>query len=463
MHRLAWLALYRSFTRHKLFTAVNVGGLALGVAVFLILALFVRYETTFDHALPGWDKTWLVQRTMQFAGAPEVNIPSRREMLALLKADDPQLVGTRLLSTQAAVRLGNGSVAEQLGQVDPNYFRLFPLPIVAGDPTATLRTPDGAVITESIARTYLAGGPAIGRTLSLALNGKPRLVRVGAVIRDLPTSLTQRNAIFIALAPDADLFGLNSKGLVTFLRLDTTAAVSAAGSRVAGFDRRHPDPDFKGPPDKLRMTEKLVPLASLHLDEPRERMVVAALGLVGLLALLVAIGNYVNLATARSSTRAREVAMRKVLGASRTALIGQFLGEAIATAAIAVLLGLALAEVAAAGQRCGGHRSRAALYGRGIDPPADDRSGRRGRAAGGAVSRDPVVALPARCGTRRIGRDRRWPDRTAAARDAGNPPVRRRGRAHDRHGRTARPGAAPPVRRPRLPPRWSRDGTVVRG
>ncbi|WP_084581474.1 ABC transporter permease [Sphingomonas azotifigens] len=346
MHRLAWLALYRSFTRHKLFTLVNIGGLALGVAVFLILALFVRTETTFDHALPGWDRTWIVQRSMQFSGAPEVNIPTRREMLPLLQADNPGLQGARLAANEAAVRIGNGSAAEPIGFVDPNYFTFFPLPVVAGDPAATLRSPDGAVITESVARTYLPGSGAIGRTLTFAVDGKPRLVRVGAVIRDLPKSITQRQTIFVRLMPDTPMFGRKGKGLVTFLRFDDEAAAARFLPQITSFNRRHPDPDFTGPADKLRLRHRLLPLASMHLREEQDRAVVAALGLVGLLVLLVAIGNYVNLATARAGLRAREVALRKVLGASRPMLVAQFLTEAIATTALAGLLGLALAELA---------------------------------------------------------------------------------------------------------------------
>ncbi len=346
MHRLAWLALYRSFTRHKLFTLVNVGGLALGVAVFLILALFVRYETTFDHAVPGWDRTWIVQRSMQFSGAPEVTIPTRREMLAMLQADNPGLQGTRLAANEAAVRIGNGSAAEPIGFVDPNYFTFFPLPVVEGDPAATLRTPDGAVITESVARTYLPGGGTLGRTLTLAIDGTPRLVRVGAVIRDLRLSITQRQAIFVRLTPDSPIFGRKGKGLTTFLRFDDAAAAARFLPQITDFNRRHPDPDFTGPPDKLRLRHELLPLASMHLREGQDRAVVTALGLVGLLVLLVAIGNYVNLATARAGLRAREVALRKVLGAGRPALIGQFLAEATATTALAAVLGLALAEMA---------------------------------------------------------------------------------------------------------------------
>ncbi|OAN57630.1 ABC transporter permease [Sphingomonas sp. TDK1] len=343
MHRLAWLALYRSFTRHKLFTLVNIGGLALGVAVFLILALFVRAETTFDHGVPGWDRTWVVRRTLQFPGANEVNIPSRREMLAQLQADHAGLTGTRLQLDDAALQLGNGSTSVKLGQVDANYFALFPFPVVAGDPGATLRTPDGVVITERIAQNHLPGGAPIGRMLKLTVDGEQRQFRVGAVVR-LPKAMSLAGDLFLRLSPNASPFG-KGMGLQTLLRLDPADA-PVATRLVERFDQRHPDPSLTGVASRFLLTNRLVPLGSLHLQSPRDRIVVATLGLVGLLALLVAIGNYVNLATARAGLRAREVAMRKTLGATRGALIGQFLAESLATTAIAALLGLALVEIA---------------------------------------------------------------------------------------------------------------------
>ncbi len=347
MNRFALTSLYRSLTRHKLYAALNIAGLAPGIAVFLVLFLFVRFETSFDRVLPGSDKIWIVDRTMQFGGAPPVDIPSRVEMLPLLQADYPETEGARLAAGDVAVRSGRQAVEERLAMVDPAYFDLFPLPAVAGSPMRTLARPDGAVITERIAEQYLRPGDAIGQTLAVIIGDEQRLLRVGAVIRDLPAAMTHRNDIFIRLQPD-NMPGLGQGfgGTVTFLRFPDERAAEARIASLPAFNERHPDPNFVGPSDQIEITERVIPLPSLHLEEPRDRLVVATLGIVGLIALVLAIVNYVNLSTARADLRAREVALRKVVGAPRGALIRQFLGESQAAAGVAGLLGLARAELA---------------------------------------------------------------------------------------------------------------------
>lgn len=344
MNSLALASLYRSVTRHKLYAALNIGGLAVGIAVFLILYLFVRFETEFDRTLPGSDRVWVVQRTLQFGAAPPVSIPSRFEMLPLLQSDFPEIEGTRMQTGTGAVRSGRIAVEEQVALVDANYFDLFPLAAVSGDPGTALERPDGAVVTERFAERHLRPGDPIGQTIEVTLEESTRLVRVAAVIRDLPPQMTYRSDIFLPLpaqAVDLPFFG----GPTTFFAFPDEAAARALIAALPAFEKRHPDPNFAGPSDLLKVEQEVVPLPSLHLQEPRDRMVVAALGIVGIVTLLLAMVNYVNLATARADIRAREVAMRKVLGAPRGSLIRQFLGESLLASALAGLIGLALVEL----------------------------------------------------------------------------------------------------------------------
>ncbi|WP_174279922.1 ABC transporter permease [Sphingomonas bacterium] len=342
-------SLYRSLTRHRLFALLNIGGLALGIATFIVLFLFVRFETGFDRVLPDQDKLWVVEERYVMPGyPPDTNPQTMGNELNILRADYPQLVGTRYVQMTATVRQGAQATAEVLATVGPNYLSLMRFPAIEGDPTATLADPNGLVVTQKTARKYFGSQPAIGQTLRISIDGVDYTYRVGAVLRDMPDNVTFKDDMFAQLVPARfgnewwDHWG--STSLTTLLRFPDAGAARAFEAQLPGFLDRHAYSS-----NNIKKGEyflSLRPLTGMHLYTPGDRAVVATLGIVGLLTLLIAIVNYVNLATARAGLRAREVAMRKVLGGTRFALVGQFLGEALATVALAALIGLALAEIA---------------------------------------------------------------------------------------------------------------------
>ncbi|WP_242186070.1 ABC transporter permease [Sphingomonas sp. CARO-RG-8B-R24-01] len=342
-------SLYRSLAHHRLFAALNIGGLALGIATFLVLYLFVQFETGFDRVLPGQDKLWVMEERYVMPGyPPDTNPNTMGGELDQLRADFPQLAGTRYMPTGATVRQGAQATAEELGTVDPNFFELMRFPAAEGDPTRTLADPNGLVITQRAAQKYFGSQPAIGQTLQLAVNGAVYPYRVGAVLRDMPESVTFKDELFVPLVRTR--FGTElwehwgSSALTTFLRFSDAAAARAFEAQLPAFLDRHAYAD--GNIKKGEYFQSLRPLTAMHLYSAGDRAIVTTLGVVGLLTLLIAIVNYVNLATARAGLRAREVAMRKVLGGTRRSLIRQFLLEALATVALAALIGLALAEIA---------------------------------------------------------------------------------------------------------------------
>ena len=348
----ALTTLYRSLTRHRLFAALNIGGLALGIAVFLVLFLFVRFEEGFDRVLPGSDRLWVVEERYTLPGLPtDPNPYTMGGELDQLRADFPDLEGTRFNRYSAIVRLGAEATTEDFGLVDANFFDLFRFPVAAGDPTATLADPDGLVITQKAATKYFGAQSPIGRGLTLVVDGKTYPYRVGAVLKDMPDNVTYKSELFARLVRDrfaGDNFDhWGSTSLFTVLRFPDAAAAKAFEARLPAFlERRAGTEDNFGSPVAKTFSQSLRPLSGIHLYTPAERAIVTTLGVVGLLTLLIAVVNYVNLATARASLRAREVALRKVLGGTRRALIGQFMGEAVATVALAALIGLALAELA---------------------------------------------------------------------------------------------------------------------
>lgn len=344
----ALTSFYRSLTRHKLFAALNIGGLALGIAVFLVLTLFVRFETGFDRWIPGADQLYIVQEHYHMPGYPETPNPNTMgNELLQLRADYPQLQGTRIAQMDAIVRQGASNTREAMAAVDPNFFKLMRFPAVAGDATRTLADPDGLVLTQRAATSYFGSKSPIGRPLTVIANGTTYTYRVGAVIADMRKDQSYTAELFVPLVASRfatewfDHWG--STSLVTLLQFPDRAAATSFEGELARFaDRRVFGENIK----KGEWEQSLRPLVDNHLYAASDRAVVTTLGAVGVLTLLIAIVNYINLATARAGLRAREVAVRKVLGGTRRTLIRQFMIEAMATVALSALIGLALTEVA---------------------------------------------------------------------------------------------------------------------
>lgn len=346
----AFTSLYRSLTRHRLYAFLNIGGLALGIAVFGVLALFVRWERGWDAWLPGTDRLWVLQQTFHFPGAPpepiDMTMPA---LLGHLRADLPGVRGVRIMPVAASIRHEGGGTREKLSLVDPNFISLFNYPLVAGDPREALSRPDSLVLARSVADRYFAPGRALGGSLDLSINGTLFRYRVTGLIADPPgdTSLplTMMAPLTASRFPQPDGDNWAHPQVYTVVSLADRAAAAVLERRlpalVARYGRR-----ALGPAAAQVVTLSPRALTDMHLQRPGDRAIVTTLGIVGLLALALAIINYVNLATAQATMRAREVALRKIVGATRVALIAQFVGEAMVMATLATLIGLTLAELA---------------------------------------------------------------------------------------------------------------------
>ena len=353
MTRFALIAFYRSLARHKLHAVLNIGGLAVGLAVFIVLSLYVRFETSFETWLPHHDQIYVVQ-SLFVSDATDHPTPHSLGTLAdYIRQDFPGVRGVRDRQTSATILRGGTSAREQIDQVDPDFFAMFDLPVVRGDARSALADPSNLIMTTTMAQRYFGAANPIGQTLTVSFLGQQHLYRVAAIIADLPKNSDLRFDLLVRLVPPPvpptgqyDFFREWSSATVsTYLQFADAAAARQLGSQLDGLVDRHGhfrDSQVK-PSDTLKLSLK--PLDDLHFDHPGSRLTVVTLGVVGALTLLIAIVNYINLATARAGLRAREVAMRKVLGADQPALVRHFIGEAILTCAIGAFLGLVLAEI----------------------------------------------------------------------------------------------------------------------
>jgi putative ABC transport system permease protein len=345
-------AFYRSFTRHPLYALLNLIGLSFGIAVFITLGLFFRYETTYERWLPNSDRLYVGEVHWTMNGTNTTPSPaSSGGLLEDLKADY-QVRGTRILDRQATVHMGAQTTNEAAERVDPEFFSVTGLGLIAGDPATALSAPDKVVLTRAMADKYFLGNAPqaiLGKVISLTDDQGTNNYRISGVM-ETPPDNTDIPLKFVRLLTPAytstidNWHNYGSQKLVTLI-LSDPASVDHLTPLMPAFVDRHAAKDFAPFVPHVIHHLSFYPLRGVHLQDPKTRTNVFALGIVGVLAFLIAAINYVNLSTARAGMRAREVAVRKTLGATQGMLRTQFLCEALLTTVIAALIGLSLVEL----------------------------------------------------------------------------------------------------------------------
>ncbi|MEA1014019.1 ABC transporter permease [Sphingosinicella sp. LY1275] len=357
----------RALAKNKTYAFINIFGLALGLAACLMILLFVRYELSFDKQLPGADQAFQFQSYFTDPDAGEVQKIQMAPYVArdLLKKDFPQVENSvhALSSGPIVLKGGQAYATEDFRFVDGNLLDILQFPLVKGNRETALNQVGSLVITETEARKYFGNDDPMGQTLTLSSRGKQTDYRVTGVLKDLPKNTHFRATMIARYDPQS--YWADQTEFMTqwgwqsgwvYVKLRPGADADAINAQMEAFEKRNiPDQVFGGQrTNQGDFSEfKLVNIADVHLGDAQEaamtpgndRRSIITFGVIAALILAMACVNFTNLATARASQRAREVALRKVLGANRKQLMTQFLGESVLVAAIAMLLALAFVEL----------------------------------------------------------------------------------------------------------------------
>ena len=364
MWRNYWTVAVRALAKNRTYSIINIAGLAIGMAACILILLYIRYEKSYDSWIPDVENTYQFQT---YGKNPDDGEEFNFRMASYvtkdrIKKDFPQVVAAAYIQDNEPVFLqdGQASATEDFMFTDDDFLKVVNLPLVAG---STLTAPQTAVITRGEAIKRFGTDRVLGRTLTVISRGEKRDFKINGVLKDLPKNSHMKvNAI---MRLDYAAFNANNPQFLTcwgcqsgwvYLKVRPGSDVKAMQAQLPAWEKRNiPDEPLGDVMYNSGTNQdwRFVNLRDVHLgiaDDGFQRpgndqRTVTTFAVIAMLILGMAVVNFTNLATARASQRAREVALRKVLGATRKQLIVQFVSEAILISALSMLLALALAEL----------------------------------------------------------------------------------------------------------------------
>ncbi|MFC2161533.1 ABC transporter permease [Acidobacteriota bacterium] len=346
---------FQNIKKHKGYSFINIFGLAIGISCCLLILLYVKQELSYDNIYSQTDKIYRVatevtrhDRVSRIAASPTPLGPA-------LKNEFPEIEHTTrlFLADQVLIEFEEKQILEdEVIYADPNFLTVFPFKLIEGDANHLLDTPNSMLLTSSAAEKYFGDKNPLGKIM---LVNNEEVFTVKGVIEDVPfNSHFHFDFALSFLALNEDNFG-------TWLNLWTgytdlyTYAVLPQTLDITAFSKKSEDVITRHSGIKPGITRKIFyqPLKRIHLHSHLESEIeqnnsvsnLIILTSIAILILLIACINYMNLFIAQSTKRAKEVGMRKVLGASRTQLIKQFIGESLFFTLISFILSLILAEL----------------------------------------------------------------------------------------------------------------------
>lgn len=352
---------YRNLVKNKAFSALNILGLATGLAACLLIGFYVLDEWSYDRFNAHADRIYRINEDIRFAGNATAYAQAPAPLGAVLKLNFPIVEESVRLKSAGTVisKKGNQELRED-GVVfaDPSVFAVFTLPLLGGNPANALQEPNSAVISKTVALKYFGTTDAVGHILTL--NQKDHY-KVTGVMQDVPLRSHFHADFLLSMASfvdsRSDVWLSNDYNTYVLLRKGTNAkqletALPGVMSRYIGPQLQNMAhismSDFEKGGNYFRLS--LMPLTAIHLESSRtgelghngDKQYLYLFFFISLFILVIACINFINLSTAKSAGRAKEVGVRKVLGSARGSLIVQFLSESILLVFTAMVIAIIL-------------------------------------------------------------------------------------------------------------------------
>jgi putative ABC transport system permease protein len=340
----------RNFARHKGNSIVNIAGLVVGFAAFLLIALVIQYEESFDNFHANRDDIYRVVRIGKNPVNREYRTGVPFPVTINLRREYPQLKTAAAIfgdnNVQIRIKAADGSILKKFKEqhvftTEPQFFQMFNFPLAVGNINNALEQPNCALLTKDVASKYFGDWKkAMGQMISIyGLD-----ITVKGILENPPTNTDFPLAVVVSYATLMKSVDMNDWGSISdenycLLQLNSGSSKAQFNRLLTNFVDTHIRPVNPG------YDLALEPLSEIHFDDRYgnfngrtfSKDLILAIGLIGLFLLIIACANFINLTTAQAINRAREVGVRKVLGGNRAQLIFQFLGETGITTLLALI------------------------------------------------------------------------------------------------------------------------------
>ena len=373
MFRDSFKIAVRHLEKQKMYSAIKIGGFALSIAACILIALYIRDELSYDRYYPTTGRIYRITLEYNNSGKIETGADWPPPMAKALREDFPEIENAgRLMPHPLFYCAGSNQVRridheentyeEGFTYADQDMLDILQLPMVYGDRSRALAEPNTIVLTKRKADKYFPNQNPVGKLLILN-NDKSRIYKVGGVLRDFPTTSHIRYDFWLSMTGyelwKGEQAGWGSSNYYTYVLLKPNADPVKLQSKLKLIISKYYLPMLQQAGDKqadslvqkARLLLQPVPdihLYSYNIDDELEKGDVRFVWLFGAIAcfiLVIACINFINLSTAKSANRAKEVGLRKVVGSHRIELVQQFLTESILFSLLSFIIGILIAAV----------------------------------------------------------------------------------------------------------------------
>ena len=345
---------YRNLLKSKVFSLINIAGLSLGIACCLIIGIYVWHELSYDRFFPHAEHIYRVVQEQEQAGDLYQVAYNPPPLIAALKTDYPavqEVTGFSKIFSKRLFQYQDKSFEEEGGfYVDTTFFTLFPFVVKQGSLQPFFTTTNTLLLTEDIAYKYFGEDDPIGKTINL---NRDQDFVVAAILENPPVNSHIKFNFLLpmeSLRTHRDFDNWGGNWVYTYILLQETADAEAFESTIETLVSDNIDNPNWQPKLYLQALEDIHLRSNFDFNtdfaDTSNLQSIYLFGAIGLIIILISCINFINLSTARSFQRSKEIGIRKVVGASRKQLIFQFLGESLLFALIAAILAVTLSQLA---------------------------------------------------------------------------------------------------------------------